>query len=130
MSQKQDSKIVEKDNKKTQYERWKENSSKSRHEAMTYVDLAKGESMKVQVLFDEDPKTEEIKSDKGDFKKVVYKVIDLKTGHKLDCRLTPRQAGKLEEEIEKLALRNFDPIVRLKKVDDKTLDIEGLPPNA
>ena len=99
-------------------------------EAMTYVDLAKGEKMTVQVLIEKGVKTEEIKSDKGDFKKVCYRVLNLEAGQELDLRLTPRQAAKLEDEIEKLILRDFDPVVRLKKIDDKTLDIEGLAPNA
>jgi citrate synthase len=116
--------------RKEQFEKFKGESTKARHEAMTYVDLAKGEKMTVQVLLERGAKIEEIKSEKGDFKKVCYRVLNLEAGQELDLRLTPRQSAKLEDEIEKLILRDFDPVVRLKKIDDKTLDIEGLAPNA
>lgn len=115
--------------KKEAFRKWKEESTKSRHEAMTYIDLAKGESMKVQVLIEQGVSIEEIKSEKGDFKKVTYKVLDLKSGHTLDLRLTPRQSAKLEDEVEKLVIQDYDPVIRLKKVDDKTLDIEAVYPN-
>lgn len=117
-----------KSNLKEQFEKFRQESSKARHEAMTYVDLAKGEKMTVQILLEKGVRTEEIKSEKGDFKKVCYRVIDLDTGKELDLRLTPRQSSRLDEEIEKLILRDFDPVIRLKKIDDKTLDLEGVLP--
>lgn len=128
--QKENQQDMRKEARKEQFEKFRRQSEDARSQVMTYVDLAKGDVMRVQVLLEKGVTTEEIKSEKGDFKKVCYKVIDLKSGRELDLRLTARQSAKLDEEIEKLILRDFDPIIRLKKIDDKTLDIEGLLPNS
>lgn len=115
--------------KREQLEKFKEANKKARAEAMTYVDLSKGENIIVQVMIEKGITTVEFDGEKGKFKKINYKVLHLESGRELDLRLTSKQAMTLEDAIEKLMLREFDPIVKLTKVDDKgNLLIEGLLP--
>ena len=113
-------------NTKEKFRQFKQQAIVARSEAVTYVDLQKGDKVVVEVLLDKGASVEEIEGQKGAFKKVKYVVIDLGTGRTKDLYLTNKQSSKADEELEKLINNDLKPILRLKKVDEKTLDIEGV----
>jgi hypothetical protein len=113
-------------NTMSKFDEFKKQSKKARFQAATYLDLQEGDSAIIEVLIDKGATTEEFEGTKGKYSKVKYTVLDMDTGKALDWYLTAKQSSKADEEIEKLILRNLKPLLRIKKIDQKTLDIEGI----